>query len=172
MRKLVVTLGVVAALMLVFGGSASAGTYPGDATLTCTPSTVAIGDNLSCTATGYEPGATVTFEIGSGVLGSAVADANGVASITAPVPTGTPTGAVTVTSTGTGAGGGTTALVLNTNVTVHAAALQPVEASQLPATGSDSSLPIAQIAVVLIAAGGLAVLVARRRSNKPTEVSV
>ncbi len=172
MPKFVVVLGAVVALILTGVGSASAQDYPGDATLTCTPSTVAIGDDLSCTATGYEPGGTVTFQINP-FLGSAVADANGVASVTAPVPTGVPTGPVTVSSSGPGADGGSTELVLNTTVTVIAAAAQPAQAADgLPVTGSDSSLPLAQIAVVLIAAGGLALLVARRRSNKPAEVSV
>ena len=169
MRKLVAGLGVVASLMLMVGGAASAQNYPGDATLTCTPLTVSVGDNLSCTATGYEPDSTVTFHINT-VLGSAVADANGVASVTAPVPSGTPLGPVTVTSTGPGADG-TLELVLNTNVTVVAAGSSSGGSPQgsLPVTGSDSSVPIAQIAVVLIAAGGLALLAARRRSTNVTD---
>jgi hypothetical protein len=105
----------------------------------------------------FLPGSTVTFALDGVSLGTAVADENGVATINTTIPADTPLGPATVTATGTGCDGEVLSLVLGITV----ARAQP--AAPLPRTGSSNTLPMAQIAVATIVAGGFLLIMANRR---------
>lgn len=88
------------------------------ASLTVSDLTLIPGQQFQVTATGYLAGTTVTFTIESveQLLGTATANAQGVASATVRVPSDLPAGVHTVRSKGTGADG--RPLVLSRPVTV------------------------------------------------------
>lgn len=116
-------------------------------------STVSSGDSVTVTVTCEVPAGTdITVFLDGTVAGSGVADDTGTAAIDI-VITGDP-GTYQITNDCN------TAVL---TVTIAAATAGP---GNLPRTGTDSSLPLAKIAIVLIAAGGLLVVAARDRSKK------
>lgn len=140
---------ILGAMALMVFAPAAHAQYTGDPGASVSDSTVSSGDTVTVTAEGCEVGSTVTFFLDGNSIGSGVADADGVAAADV-VITGSP-GSHTISNSCndltiaiTIAGGGT--------------------AGALPRTGSDSSLPLAKIAIVLIAAGGLLIIAARKRS--------
>jgi LPXTG-motif cell wall-anchored protein len=84
------------------------------------------------------------------VLGTTTSDANGHYSIAVVIPAGFSAGPATLTACGV-------SIVIN---------IGGATVATLPRTGSSSSLPMARIAVVLVAAGGLLVLSARKRAAR------
>ncbi|MET0728661.1 MAG: LPXTG cell wall anchor domain-containing protein [Acidimicrobiales bacterium] len=104
---------------------------------------------------------SVTFTMFSApvVLGTATANAEGVATLTATIPSGTATGTHTIEATGMGADG--QPLMVSTKIEVMAAG--GTGAANLPTTGSSSTTPMTQVAVAAIAGGGLLVLLANKR---------
>ncbi len=137
---------------------------------------------LQCTGDGYEPGSTITLHIDDKVfpnvpivnppaataasvesaaviafLPSAVADANGVFVQVFDMPDDIATGFYLITSTGIGVDGEPRTLQWRFEV-IDRAGVGPIAF-----TGS-SSRPIAEIVIAMIALGGLAVVVARRRT--------
>lgn len=152
MIRRMLILGVMA--LALFVPAAHAQYNPGTPGASVSDSTVTSGDTVTVTATGCEPGSTVTFYLDGNTLGSATTDDSGTASADV-VITGSPgphqisnscnAAVISVTIAGAGA-----------------------TAGALPRTGSDSSLPLAKIAIVLIAAGGLLIVAARDRSKKVT----
>jgi hypothetical protein len=130
------------------------------------------------TATCYQPGAAVTFTIASTptVFGTGIANANGVASATGPLPADIVAGTHTVSSSGTGLNGGQ--LNLSTQVFVSQVAAEnasrgvggvaPTTAGgsgPLARTGSDFA-DLLRIAVLLVAIGGGVVLLTRWRRSQ------
>ena len=108
----------------------------------------------------FLPGSTVTFTLDGEVLGTAVANDDGLATLSgATIPADTPLGPAEVVATGTSCDGEALTLVLS--VTIVAAQAPPAE--PLPRTGSSSSVPMAQIAVATIVAGGFLLIMANRR---------
>jgi len=142
-----IILGAMA--LMVFAPAAHAQYNPGDPGASVSDSTVSSGDTVTVTADGCEVGSTVTFFLDGNSLGSGVADADGTAAADV-VITGSP-GTYTISNSCND---------LTIEVTIAGAAT----AGALPRTGSDSSLPLAQVAIVLIAAGGLLIIAARKRS--------
>jgi hypothetical protein len=106
----------------------------------------------------FLPGSTVTFALDGVVLGTAIANADGVATITTTIPADTPLGPATVTATGTGCDGEALSLALGVTISAAQAPTEP-----LPRTGSDTTLPLAQIAVATIVAGGFLLIMANKR---------
>lgn len=168
-----------AALVAVLGlaTAAQAQEYPpAPDSLTVSDSTVVAGASVTATAQVCAPGETVTFSFDGTVVGTAEANASGVATLTFAIPAGTAPGSYTLTAT---CGGQT----LSNTITVEAgqgtgtvttpAAVTPVGtggtggATALPRTGSDGAGTMARIGVVLVAAGGLALVLSRRRSSLP-----
>ena len=137
---------------------------------------------VTCTATNFQSGSTVTFTIASTptLLGTAVADASGTATLSTALPRGIDAGSHTVTASGVAADG--TFVSTNTQgiVTPEAAAAAngtsapattagsgTTSGGSLPRTGSDS-VGLVKIAVLLVAFGGAVVLVTRKRRGQLT----
>lgn len=154
---MVVLLGGVAT-----DGMASAQQYP--------PASTAVDDSELCetgvvtvTGSGFPPGSTVTVVLeGQVTLGTVVADANGRFSLSAELPSGL-TGRHTIRATS-----GPVEAVTSLDVDCPAPAERPPD--ELPRTGSSSPLPMARIALALIAVGGGILALARRRlgGHRPT----
>ena len=163
-RKLLI--GTICAVLVLAGlGASTAGaqSYGGNQGITCSPSVVAPGETITCTATGFEPFTPVTFSYNP-VIGTVDADANGSATISFAAPN--TLGPLTVTATGLGIGSDSVVAEVSVSTSVTVA----TGSDTLPVTGSDSSLPLAQIAVGLIMVGGLTVLIARKRRQPAASV--
>ena len=167
-RLLVLSLAVVA----LSAAPASAGTYPPPGNnVVADDTTVVAGQDLTLTARTFMAGTSVTFTMFSApiVLGSSAANASGVASLTASVPN-VATGTHVIEASGTGVDG--MPLTVSTEVAVSAPAAPPASGgtggTDLPRTGSSSTLPMARIAVSLLAVGALMVFGARWRQQHAT----
>ena len=162
MAVLAVSLGSTAAL------AQDESPYPPPPTASCTSSVVEPGDELTCTAPGFDPGTGVTVEVlGTGferTFGT-VADENGVATITFTVPEDALPGPATVTLTGVAAAGGTR--TATTTFTVVAAAGETTgdgDTGGLVTTGAPVSNGVL-VALGVIVAGGALVFAGRRRQR-------
>lgn len=161
------TLALAAVLLFATAGVAGAQTYPPADTpsVEASDTTPAPGQQITLTADGFLPGSSSTFTLFSApvVLGTATANAQGVASLTTAIPANTTPGSHRVEVSGTGANGQPLTVVLPITVTGAAG-------SNLPTTGTDSALPLTQIAIGVMAFGGLMVVMAnkRRTANRDT----
>lgn len=164
------TLALAAVLLFATAGAAGAQAYPPADTesVTVSDTTPAPGQPITITADGFLSSSTSTFTLFSApvVLGTATANAQGVVSLTATIPASTTPGAHRIEVSGTGADGQPLTVVQNITVTGAAGA-------DLPTTGSDSALPLTQVAIGVMAFGGLMVVIAnKRRSGSPTSAGV
>jgi LPXTG-motif cell wall-anchored protein len=156
----------VAAIVMVAGvGVAQAqtgGSLLPVAGVSAIPASGAPGSPAVCESRGHASGSDVFCEMLSDpvFLGSAKADANGIARVSFKVPN-LPPGNHTLRSTGIGPDG--KVLVQSTAFFIPGAS-----GNNLPKTGDDSSLPMAQIGAGAVAVGGLFVLAAKRRKVKAT----
>lgn len=157
------TLALAAVLLFATAGIAGAQTYPPADTpsVAVSDTTPAPGQPITITADGFLPGSTATFTLFSApvVLGTATVNAQGVVSLTATIPANTTPGAHRIEVSGTGANGQPLTVVQNITVTGAAAG------SNLPTTGSDTSIPLTQVAIGVMAFGGLMVVMANKRRN-------
>lgn len=162
MKRFVAVL--VGVLATVATAAPVAAAYPPDTpTVESSSSTPTPGSSITLTASGFCPGSTVTFEIsGVGVVGTDVADGGGTASITIAAPA-TP-GTYTITATSTGPSSDVLADpcsdVAELEITVQSAG--PV----LPGTGSNTTMPGLQIALVSVLMGGALVGLAAVRRRR------
>lgn len=150
------------------GVSAAASAYPpGGPTLTLSATTVAPGASFSVVFDGCTLGETVSVSIEGGDSDSATCagpagasrwisqEPGGTATVTLTAPTAPGTYTVTGTTSESG---------LTATATLTVAAAAPAPPGQLPTTGSASSVPMAQIAAGVLAAGiGLAGVAMYRR---------
>jgi LPXTG-motif cell wall-anchored protein len=115
---------------------------------------------VTATARTYRAGVTVSFRFLSTpvALGTAVADANGVATLNFNVPADATLDLHHVESTGIGSDGQTL---------TQTAAITVIDGSSgtVPRTGANSTKPMAEIGVGALALGGLFLLISRRRSR-------
>jgi LPXTG-motif cell wall-anchored protein len=172
LKRIVLVAG--ASLLLLLASPASAQTNPSGQQGQHVDSTASDNGTISCSGDGFKPGSDEEFSIASTptVLGHATADASGHVTLTAPLPGNITPGTHTVTVSGIGANG--QPLSLSTQVLVSAAAAAnaarnagvapatTAPGSNLPRTGSDNS-GLIRIGVLLVALGGGAVLVTRKR---------
>jgi hexosaminidase len=130
---------------------------PQDAVFVANASSLQVGKQLAAAAQVFDPGSTVTFTFESTpvVLGTSVANTNGVASVNTTVPN-TTLGEHLVRAVGTFEG---EAVNLTTSVTVVGAT---ATAAPLPRTGSDS-MNLWRIGTVAVLLGGLFVALSRKR---------
>jgi LPXTG-motif cell wall-anchored protein len=166
MIKRIVLLTSVLVLMLV--GPATAQTGGPSGTNTCSIDEAKA--TVSCTVSGYQPGTEVSFTIASTptLLGKSIANAAGVATITAPLPGDIGAGPHSITSSGIGMNGQPLVLTTQTPVSQVAADNAARNAGlTLPRTGSDSS-GLIKVGVLLLALGGGAVLISRKRRAQPS----
>lgn len=152
MVKKVLTLAAV--LLFAMAGAAQAQTYPpeGDS-FTADDTSVAPGGTIVLGIQICRAASTASFTLESDSLGSATANTDGVATLNATIPSDTSPGSHTITGACTGADGQPLTMVLG--ITVEGAAV--------PVTGSSNTMPMTQIALGAITAGGLLVLVANKR---------
>jgi LPXTG-motif cell wall-anchored protein len=160
MVKKLVALSAV--LLLAMAGPASAGGgYTDEDTLAVNDSSVTPGQPVTVSAKVFEPGSTVTFTFFSApvVVGTAVADAAGVATLTFDVPSTATAGTHTIEASGTGADG--LPLTVTTTITVAGAAA----GGDLPTTGSSNTVSLTQVALTALVGGGFFVLMANKRRS-------
>ncbi len=160
-------LALAGSTLVAFSAPAFAEDYGTAPTTTVAPSTTAAppdvevddttvspGQVVVITSSGHQPGSTVNFYILSTpqLLGTAVANSQGVATLTATIPSGF-SGTHTIQSVGVDASGNP----LTQSQTIV------VSSGGLPATGSDVAGLVAIGAVVLAGGAGLVVVSRRRR---------
>lgn len=160
--------------LAVFAVSASpsvAGAYPVPPNnIVVDDATVVAGQSITLTAKTFMTATSVTFTMFSSpiVLGSASANTAGVAVLVTAVP-GVTAGLHTVEASGTGVDGLPLTVSTNVDVSVSGATTTTVAGTgTLPRTGSNSTLPMARIAVSLLAVGALMVFAARWRQQHTT----
>jgi hypothetical protein len=173
LKKLIGVVAVTTMALLASVTAASAQAYPpppndirclNDADLVFVQGGDAVFD-----ARTFMGGSSVTWTLFSApvVLGTTTADAEGVATITTNIPLDAAVGAHRVEATGVDRFGDALTLVLD--ITVVSAQGLPSEdppgssGGPLPRTGSSSSVPMAQIAVATIVAGGFLLIMANKR---------
>lgn len=158
-KRFALTVMLICAFLGFGAAAASAQVYPPQqASVTASAHTVGPGATVTFVATGFRVGSTVTFTIFSTprVLGTAVADANGTATLTVQLPSDLPPGDHVVKASGIDPQGNP--LTVSTPITIVGNG-----ATTTPRTGSRFTVPLTRIGVSAVALGGLLVLVARRR---------
>lgn len=160
LRRVLVLLAVVLGALAI-APAASAQYQPGTPGLVLTPSTTTPGQPVTAIGFGCPKGATVVISIDGETVGTTRArtDERGSFETTFPAPA-TP-GTYTVTATC-----GST--IVSSTLTVVATPTTPpttVVTSTLPSTGSSSTMFLLRAGLLLVAAGGLAVLAVKRRRD-------
>jgi len=168
---------LMAAMLAVVAPAASAKTtvsYPGGCAITTNHLVVFPLERITVTATGFPVGAKVTFTLRAVrpptrpvVVGTAIAKANqfgtGTATLVFRVPLLTRPGLHTITAVGVPPGQCSPSVSSNLMVLASSTGTTVATGSgTLPRTGTDSAL-LFQIALILIAIGGLVTLAARKR---------
>lgn len=173
LRRMLVIAAATAAVLVVGAAPVGAQQYPPpNNTVTVDDVTPQPCQSVTVTAGTYSPGSTVEFTLASAPasLGSATADDGGVATLTAAIPDGTKAGEHTITASGANDDG-----PLSQSITVdvvgscagQATTPTTVAASgPLPKTGSNSTMPLARAAALLMAVGGVLLLATRRRRSE------
>jgi hypothetical protein len=176
--------GLVAAVTLALGTGVASAQYP-------TPPTVqTVSQNGSTStftfrATGFQPGSNVTWSYSTsgsgggasavvraatGSLGSSVADASGVATLTTTLPSGL-SGAVTITATGVNPDGApiSVSTVVNVGASSGGGSAGTTSGSGsesgLAFTGSNTASVLLRAGVLALVLGAAAVFLARRKSS-------
>lgn len=175
--------------VLTVTGEPATGSPTPDADLTGSTSTLTVGASITLVARDFLPGETVAFYLHSDpiFLGTAVADADGVARLTVPLPAGTPLGqhhvqatggtslrwaqiAVTVTAVATAVVPVTTpvttpAVVSPTVVPVVSPATTASAAVPAPAALAQTGAPVGSMLIQMsfLVGSGVLLLVGRRR---------
>ena len=169
---------LVAALLVTLAPASSAKTtvsYPGGCVIVLSKVVALPGDQLTVSSSGYPVGAPVTFTLRAvtpppshTTLGTATAVANssgtGTATLVFTLPANLHPGLYIVTATGVPPGQCDPSVSTNLNVSARQTSTTTVATGggTLPRTGTDSGL-LLQVALVLIALGGLVTLAARKR---------
>jgi len=164
LKRLSVIVAVLASLVAC--SAAQAQQYPPASNVLSVD--VQVGPNCRVTyrvvARTYRPGTTVTFTLFSDPvrLGSAIADGSGTATLERTFPVKTTPGTHIVQSSGTAPDG--SPLTVESTIRVGCN-----DSAPLARTGSDLAGPLTRVGIAAVAAGALAVLVARkRRANSVT----
>jgi LPXTG-motif cell wall-anchored protein len=150
---------LIAALVLAAGGAAFASPAGaqnyGGCTASVSDDTPTPGQVITVSGTGAALSGTVTASLDDAEIGTGTADAAGEFSFSATIPTSA-SGSEELT---VDCGGGSVDAITLTVGTAGGS-------GSLPATGSNSSLPLAQAAVAALALGGIALVASRRRAAK------
>lgn len=169
-RLLAATALAVAAMLAFLVPSASAQQYQPTATLVLSSSTARPGDTITASGTGCTPNATVSLFFGGVDLTTTTADSTGAFSTQITIPSNATPGVheisdscgassnITILSAsgtgggGTGGGGSQEGGVTNTG-------------APLARTGTNSTIPMTQIGFGLLAAGGVMLVLARKKRS-------
>jgi LPXTG-motif cell wall-anchored protein len=169
---------VAAVALVVVAPTAASAQYPINCGFLIDPPVVAPGATVSITGVGAEPGSTLEARLGDVVLGTTTTGGDGTfefPSLVIPNTLAPGDYTVTVSVSGGGTFSDECAFtdVLTNVLTVQAPPPRPGGdqggAGNLPRTGSDS-VPMAQIGAALLGIGGLLVLAARKRDERPVNV--
>ena len=174
MAKRILTVIIAVGALLAVSTPAHSQEYPPPTVgIFLSDSTVFPGQIIIIQAGIYAPGSTETFNFFSQpvLLGTATADASGVATLEATIPANATPGTHTIVASGIAPDG--SPLELSTTITVLAdgadgdgtgvgGAGGASGAGDLPRTG-DNSVPIARIGAALLAVGGGLLFITRRR---------
>jgi hypothetical protein len=172
----VASLFAFASLLIVAPAVSAAKPYPGRCVLTVSAASTQPGKTVNVHATGFPPGSTVTFTMtpaGGGttvVLGTAVANPAGNVEFHFKLAVGTPPGMYIITATGPATSFCSPLISTTLMVSAATVATPPPTSSStgvLPRTGTNSGL-LFEIALLLIAVGGMVTLTARKRLNRAT----
>ena len=165
--------GAVTAAALVLLAPAAGAQYSNVAAVSVTNSSDSCvpGQSITATAVGFAFFTTVTFRFNGQVIGTAQTDGEGNATLTVPYPDGVDPGTYQLTATGLSAVDNVTVTVTadieclapTTTTTTAGPGGAGTAAGPLPRTGSDSTGVLFRVGIVLVAAGGLLTLSARRR---------
>jgi LPXTG-motif cell wall-anchored protein len=150
----VVVLGAIS-----FAPAAFAQYQPGTPGLVLTPSTTTPGGMVTAIGFGCPKGSTVILNIDGTKVGQTVAKKDERGSFETQFPAPTTPGTYTVTAN---CGSTIVSSILNVVATPTTLAVVTTTA-ELPITGSDSTLFLVRLGLVLIGAGGLTVLAVRRQ---------
>ena len=162
MVKRLLIVGVV--VLTALAAPAAAQQYPPAVnSLTVSDTTPTPGQTISIEGRTFAAGSTATVALTTVTLGSPTADAAGVIRLDATVPADTTLGSHTLTATGPAPDGTTLSLSLTLNVVAADGSGSGTGSGSLPDTGSDSSIPLAQVGLGLAAFGGVVVALAGRR---------
>jgi len=146
--------------------AAMAQQYPpaDDSIVSPTGTVYAPGAEATFTAKVFRPGSSVTFTLTSDpvVLGSAIADANGVATLRTRLPANTTPGRHTVTASGIDPEGRPQSIAMS--ITVTGAATDA--ARGLARTGASGATDLSRVAIAALAGGGLLVLASKKRRTR------
>lgn len=156
-RKALVLAAVLLGALL-FAPSALAQYQPNQPGLILNPSTTTPGGDVTAVGFGCARRVTVTITIGGEIVGTTITGDDPKGSFSVPFKAPTTPGEYTVT-----AQCGTT--IMSSVLTVIAAPTTTtsiVSGTVLPITGSDSTVPLIRIGLLLIAVGGLLLLAVRR----------
>ena len=165
MRKFLASLAVVTCAAVCLAGQAAAQQYPGTATLTLSPSTVAPGGSVTATLSPCTLGETVSFTVagtthaatcagtGGGAARGIMTPAGPTASVTFAAPTAPGTYVVTATYSGG---------VATATLTVAAPATGGGRGTAI-STGADSDTPLWVAGTALVAGCALVGVAWRRR---------
>ena len=135
--------------------------YQGSASFGASVTSAAPGSTITFSGSGWPANASIPISVNGASVGSATADASGHFSFTYTVPS---------SATGTlSASAACGSFVLSASVSISGTVTSVTVVTtnggtSLPVTGSPA-IGLAQIALALLAAGGLVVLVSRRRSR-------
>lgn len=165
-----VLVGLMALLTMV-GMAASAGAQvypPGTVSLTASTTAPGPGDPITFEAEGFQGEVDFTLFSDPVDLGSATANAEGVAVLNTTIPVDTAPGQHTVVASGLDLSGNPTSASIALTVAgeVQSAGDEAASGGDLPRTGSDKSFPLVRAGAVLVVAGGVLVLIARRRRSR------
>lgn len=152
-----ITAAIATFVLLAAPAAAQTDPYEGDTggITTDNPNPV-VGSQVNIFGHGCDPGSTVTILVGGVVVGTTVADANGDFTFVITAP-GTPGPAEVTAQCG----------VETFSLTLNVVAAAAGASGQLPTTGSDA-FPLVKIGAVLMGAGAIAVLAARRQRRPAT----
>jgi LPXTG-motif cell wall-anchored protein len=176
---MVVALLAATTLVAIAPSASAASPYPGNGcTVTISQVHVVPGSQLSVTATGYPAGSQVTFVLqrpGNGTpppnsasapvtLGTVTADASGTATLVFTMPNVHP-GLWVIVANGVPLGNCDPDVSTNVMVDAATVATTSTGSGTLPRTGTNSA-ELVQLALVLIAVGGLITLATRKRRQQ------
>lgn len=182
-RRGVLVSVLVMVAVVVFGLTApptGAQGYSSIPSCSVTPPSVSPGGTVTVVASGFLPGSTVTFEIerarmSRAPLGQATADETGTATAEVVVPSNLRPGTYTVSCTGIDAEGADVVVASNVSVVDETngggggpdgdGTGSDPGSDDLARTGSNATT-LVRIAVLLIAAGGAALLATRKRAQR------
>jgi len=153
-RKAFVVIAVLIGA-LMFSSPAGAQYQPGQPGLVLTPSTVTLGGSVTALGFGCPPGSIVEISIDGTVVGTTIAANDGKGSFQVPFTAPLTPGQFTVTAT--------CGVTIVSSILTVIAAPTTTAPPLLPPTGSNSTLSLSRMGLVLVAGGGLLILAVRKR---------